>query len=269
MKGGIAHGKSDKHGILAAERKVRTHDLHATMLHLLGIGHEGLTTRHAGRDCRLTDVSGEAFGPCWPETGPRPRRRSGLPHSRQLSPRTGSPSLSRWRRCWNSSSYCRAAIDAEVVQDRRRQVGRRDRVVGHVAAVAGRRAVDLPAAHAAAGQQRGEGVRPVVAAGLLRVRALRELAELRRAAELADRDDQRRLQQAAVVQVFDERRERPVERRAEQRPSAWRSCPGACPSRCSTPSIFVSSCQLTVTSETPASTSRRASSRLWPTVVRP
>ena len=58
MKGGIAHGKSDEHEILAAAGKVHTHDLHAAMLHLLGIGHERLATRHAGRDCRLTDVSG-------------------------------------------------------------------------------------------------------------------------------------------------------------------------------------------------------------------
>ena len=87
-------------------------------------------------------------------------------------------------------------VDAQVVQDRRRQVGGRDRLVGDVAAVVVGRAVDLPAADAAAGQQRREGVRPVVAAGLLRVGALRELAQLRRAAELADRDDERRLQQA-------------------------------------------------------------------------
>jgi hypothetical protein len=59
VKGGIAHGTSDEHGILAAEGKVHTHDLHATMLHLLGIDHERLTYRHAGRDYRLTDVAGE------------------------------------------------------------------------------------------------------------------------------------------------------------------------------------------------------------------
>jgi hypothetical protein len=52
------HGKSDEHGILPAEDSVHTHDLHATMLHLLGIDHERLTFRHAGRDFRLTDVAG-------------------------------------------------------------------------------------------------------------------------------------------------------------------------------------------------------------------
>ncbi len=58
VKGGIVHGSSDEHGILTAEGAVHTHDLHATMLHLLGIDHERLTYRHAGRDFRLTDVHG-------------------------------------------------------------------------------------------------------------------------------------------------------------------------------------------------------------------
>ena len=59
VKGGIAHGASDEYGILPAEGKVHTHDLHATILHLLGLDHEKLTYRHAGRDYRLTDVAGE------------------------------------------------------------------------------------------------------------------------------------------------------------------------------------------------------------------
>jgi hypothetical protein len=59
VKGGIVHGKSDEHGILTGEGAVHTHDLHATMLHLLGIDHERLTYRYAGRDFRLTDVAGE------------------------------------------------------------------------------------------------------------------------------------------------------------------------------------------------------------------
>ncbi|MDB5391916.1 MAG: hypothetical protein JWM11_7562 [Planctomycetaceae bacterium] len=59
VKGGIVHGKSDEYGILPAEGGVHTHDLHATMLHLLGIDHERLTYRHAGRDYRLTDVHGK------------------------------------------------------------------------------------------------------------------------------------------------------------------------------------------------------------------
>lgn len=58
VKGGLVHGKSDEYGILPTEGAVHTHDLHATMLHLLGIDHERLTYRHAGRDYRLTDVAG-------------------------------------------------------------------------------------------------------------------------------------------------------------------------------------------------------------------
>ena len=58
VKGGMVHGKSDEHGILPVQDSVHTHDLHATMLHLLGIDHERLTYRHAGRDFRLTDVAG-------------------------------------------------------------------------------------------------------------------------------------------------------------------------------------------------------------------
>ncbi|MFP6768908.1 MAG: DUF1501 domain-containing protein [Planctomycetaceae bacterium] len=59
IKGGIVHGESDEHGILTSHNAVHTHDLNATMLHLLGIDHEQLTFRHAGRDFRLTDVHGQ------------------------------------------------------------------------------------------------------------------------------------------------------------------------------------------------------------------
>jgi hypothetical protein len=61
VKGGIVHGKSDAHGILGVEKTAHTHDLHATMLHLLGIHHEQLTYRHSGRDFRLTDVHGRVL----------------------------------------------------------------------------------------------------------------------------------------------------------------------------------------------------------------
>ena len=44
---------------MASENKVHMHDLHATILHLMGLNHERLTFRHAGRDYRLTDVYGE------------------------------------------------------------------------------------------------------------------------------------------------------------------------------------------------------------------
>ena len=59
VKGGIVHGKTDEHGIKVVENGVHVHDLHATILHILGIDHERLTYRHAGRDFRLTDVAGD------------------------------------------------------------------------------------------------------------------------------------------------------------------------------------------------------------------
>ena len=58
VKGGIAYGKTDDYGHEVAEDPVHTHDFHATILKLLGFDHEKLTFRHAGRDFRLTDVSG-------------------------------------------------------------------------------------------------------------------------------------------------------------------------------------------------------------------
>jgi arylsulfatase A-like enzyme len=57
-KGGIVHGKTDDYGINVVEDEVHVHDFHATILHLLGLDHTKLTYRHAGRDFRLTDVSG-------------------------------------------------------------------------------------------------------------------------------------------------------------------------------------------------------------------
>src|SRR5262249_22753829 len=58
VKGGTVYGATDEFGFRAAEKKVHVHDLHATLLHLLGFDHEKLTYRHAGRDFRLTDVHG-------------------------------------------------------------------------------------------------------------------------------------------------------------------------------------------------------------------
>ena len=58
VKRGAVIGKTDDFGITAVEDKVHVHDLHATMLHLLGFDHEKLTYRYAGRDFRLTDVHG-------------------------------------------------------------------------------------------------------------------------------------------------------------------------------------------------------------------
>ncbi len=59
VKRGVAFGATDEHGIKPAEQPVHVHDFHATILHLMGLDHEKLTYRHAGRDYRLTDVSGE------------------------------------------------------------------------------------------------------------------------------------------------------------------------------------------------------------------
>lgn len=58
VKAGMAYGATDDYGYEAVENKVHIHDLHATMLHLLGLDHEKLTYRHGGRDYRLTDVHG-------------------------------------------------------------------------------------------------------------------------------------------------------------------------------------------------------------------
>ncbi len=59
VKPGISYGTTDDYGFYAATDKVHFHDLHATILHLLGLDHKKLTYRHAGRDFRLTDVHGE------------------------------------------------------------------------------------------------------------------------------------------------------------------------------------------------------------------
>ena len=58
VKGGFAYGATDDFGFRAVADKVHVHDLHATILHLMGLDHERLTYRHAGRDYRLTDVYG-------------------------------------------------------------------------------------------------------------------------------------------------------------------------------------------------------------------
>jgi hypothetical protein len=58
IKPGITYGTTDELGYYAAENPVHIHDLHATMLHLLGVDHERLTYRYQGRDFRLTDVAG-------------------------------------------------------------------------------------------------------------------------------------------------------------------------------------------------------------------
>jgi len=63
VKGGISYGKTDEVGFKAVENRVSINDLHATILHLLGLEHKRLTYRHNGRDFRLTDVAGEVVTP--------------------------------------------------------------------------------------------------------------------------------------------------------------------------------------------------------------
>jgi uncharacterized protein (DUF1501 family) len=58
VRGGHVHGATDEFGFAAVEKRVHVHDLHATMLHLMGLDHEKLTYRYSGRDYRLTDVHG-------------------------------------------------------------------------------------------------------------------------------------------------------------------------------------------------------------------
>jgi hypothetical protein len=58
VQGGLVHGATDEFGWYAVEDKVHVHDLHATILHLMGIDHQRLTYRYSGRDYRLTDVAG-------------------------------------------------------------------------------------------------------------------------------------------------------------------------------------------------------------------
>ena len=58
VKAGFSYGESDEFGFYATQDKVHVHDLHATILHLLGLDHERLTYRYGGRDFRLTDIEG-------------------------------------------------------------------------------------------------------------------------------------------------------------------------------------------------------------------
>ena len=61
VKGGMTYGATDDFGFKAVEKPVHVHDLHATILHLMGIDHTKLTYRYSGRDFRLTDVSGKVI----------------------------------------------------------------------------------------------------------------------------------------------------------------------------------------------------------------
>jgi hypothetical protein len=70
VKGGQAYGATDEFGYRAVENPVHVHDLHATMLHLMGFNHEKLTWHHAGRDFRLTDVEGRVIHDLIQSPGP-------------------------------------------------------------------------------------------------------------------------------------------------------------------------------------------------------
>jgi len=61
VKGGLSFGATDEFGMHAMENAVHVHDVHATILHLLGMGHKRLTFRHNSRDVRLTDVFGKVI----------------------------------------------------------------------------------------------------------------------------------------------------------------------------------------------------------------
>jgi hypothetical protein len=63
IKGGVSHGETDELGHRAVVDRVHVNDLHATILHLLGLNHEALTYRYSGRDFRLTDVAGKVITP--------------------------------------------------------------------------------------------------------------------------------------------------------------------------------------------------------------
>lgn len=58
VKGGLRYGSTDELGRQAVDGQMHTHDLHATILHLLGLDHEQLTYHYSGRDFRLTDTAG-------------------------------------------------------------------------------------------------------------------------------------------------------------------------------------------------------------------
>ena len=61
VRGGYVHGATDDFGMHAVEKRVHVHDLHASVLHLMGIDHTKLTYRYSGRDYRLTDIHGRVI----------------------------------------------------------------------------------------------------------------------------------------------------------------------------------------------------------------
>ena len=72
VKGGLVYGATDELGMQAVSQRMHVHDLHATIMHLMGLNHEHLTYRYSGRDFRLTDVSGRVAPGSWPDRLRRP-----------------------------------------------------------------------------------------------------------------------------------------------------------------------------------------------------
>ena len=62
IRPGVSYGETDQWGYRAVSGRLEVHDLHATMLHLLGVNHKAFTHRFGGRDIRLTDVHGHVIG---------------------------------------------------------------------------------------------------------------------------------------------------------------------------------------------------------------
>jgi hypothetical protein len=114
IKGGMTYGATDDFGFKAIEKPVHVHDLHATILHLMGIDHTKLTYRFSGRDFRLTDVAGQRdprhYFLIGGDTAPPPGSVArGAPTPRSAP--CARPSFSL--RCM---SYCRGVSGADVVR---------------------------------------------------------------------------------------------------------------------------------------------------------
>ncbi len=96
VKGGVSYGETDEFSYNIVKNPVTVHDLHATMLHLLGVDHKQLTYHYQGRDFRLTDVSGEVVK--------RRSWRSGRSRRPTLAPHDGYPLLPRPLPCARAPS---------------------------------------------------------------------------------------------------------------------------------------------------------------------
>ena len=121
VKGGFRYGATDDYGYYAVEDKVHIHDLHATILHLLGLDHEKLTYRYAGRDFRLTDVArrGRPRHPGVGHAAPPVRRphRAGSRDERRVS--RSDEVVSRWS---EKPSWPRTGDRRHLTPTRRRVV---------------------------------------------------------------------------------------------------------------------------------------------------